>query len=473
MDDARRYQLILDRDARYDGRFITGVLTTGIYCLPSCTARKPKRENVRFFETETEALAAGLRACKRCRPDLHYRGVDIDAACFESLQQRIHAEPAAFRSLADLAREAGVARSKLVALCREHGHCTPAELLRRAQLRQAAHALQARHDAVADIGYAAGFASEAVFHRQFLAHYAMTPAAYRSLGHSTSFTLRLPDGYEPGITLAYLGRDADGPAERRDGARVTKALLLKGQPVRLQFDLQPDAAQITVLDLPRPDAASLRQAQHIALRCLGLTQPMPTLRGAWATLAAARPGLRLPLSATVWEALLWAIVGQQVNLSFAATLRRRVIELAGQPAGDGMIAHPDIAAVAALDPAELCARQFSRSKAAYLIGTAQYLRDADWDIETLEHGSAPQALQRLQALHGIGPWTAQYTLLRGVGFADCVPVGDAGLTAALQRQHQLPERPDAKQTQALMARYAPYRSLATAHLWAGLKDAQP
>jgi 3-methyladenine DNA glycosylase/8-oxoguanine DNA glycosylase len=73
-------------------------------------------------------------------------------------------------------------------------------------------------------------------------------------------------------------------------------------------------------------------------------------------------------------------------------------------------------------------------------------------------------------MRGIGPWTAQYILLRGGGFADCVPVGDAGLTAALQRLHLLPSRPDAKATQDLMARYAPQRSLATAYLWDSLKD---
>jgi AraC family transcriptional regulator of adaptative response / DNA-3-methyladenine glycosylase II len=65
-------------DAAYDGRFITGVLTTGIYCLPSCTARKPLPRNVRFFSSEEEAKAAGLRPCRRCRPDHWYGGRDPD-----------------------------------------------------------------------------------------------------------------------------------------------------------------------------------------------------------------------------------------------------------------------------------------------------------------------------------------------------------------------------------------------------------
>ncbi|MCP4250656.1 MAG: DNA-3-methyladenine glycosylase 2 family protein, partial [bacterium] len=62
-------QRFLNRDRAWDGRFLTGVLTTGIYCLPSCPARRPKPENVRFFTAESDARDAGLRPCKRCRPD--------------------------------------------------------------------------------------------------------------------------------------------------------------------------------------------------------------------------------------------------------------------------------------------------------------------------------------------------------------------------------------------------------------------
>jgi len=70
------------RKGKFDGRFIIGVMTTGIYCLPSCAARHPSA-NVRLFTTETEAKAAGLRACKRCRPDLYYRGEDENVALFQ------------------------------------------------------------------------------------------------------------------------------------------------------------------------------------------------------------------------------------------------------------------------------------------------------------------------------------------------------------------------------------------------------
>ena len=77
------------RSGKFNGKFLIGVHTTGIYCLPSCTARQPKAENVLLYRSEEEAKAAGLRACKRCRPDLFYRGEDEDISLFEGLAARV------------------------------------------------------------------------------------------------------------------------------------------------------------------------------------------------------------------------------------------------------------------------------------------------------------------------------------------------------------------------------------------------
>src|SRR5581483_2533269 len=68
MNPELRWQAVVDRDRTQDGRFLYGVVTTGVYCRPSCASRRPLRENVRFFDTPAQAEAAGLRACKRCRP---------------------------------------------------------------------------------------------------------------------------------------------------------------------------------------------------------------------------------------------------------------------------------------------------------------------------------------------------------------------------------------------------------------------
>ncbi len=91
------------RTGKFNGQFIIGVHTTGIYCLPSCPARQPKPENVSIYRTEAEAQAAGLRACKRCRPDLFYKGEDENIALFEGLIARVRTAPGEFADASALA----------------------------------------------------------------------------------------------------------------------------------------------------------------------------------------------------------------------------------------------------------------------------------------------------------------------------------------------------------------------------------
>ena len=87
------------RSGKFDGKFLIGVRTTGIYCLPSCPTHPPKKENVTLYRTEAECIAAGLRACKRCRPDLFYRGEDENIALFEGLAARVRGDIAGFAEL--------------------------------------------------------------------------------------------------------------------------------------------------------------------------------------------------------------------------------------------------------------------------------------------------------------------------------------------------------------------------------------
>jgi len=186
-------------------------------------------------------------------------------------------------------------------------------------------------------------------------------------------------------------------------------------------------------------------------------------------LVAARRGLHLPLTATVFEGLCWAILGQQIHLRFALALKRDIVELAGERIG-GLIAHPTPLRVAALDAAELRRRRFSRAKAEYLRDTAAAVVNGELAPEALGDGSAVAAEHALTRLRGIGTWTARYVLMRGVGFEDVAPVGDVALAAALQRSTGAERRPAGDEVETLMRRFAPHRSLATFHLWAALKD---
>lgn len=461
---------------RYDGKFIIGVLTTKIYCLPSCRARPPKPENIRLFKTESEAIAAGLRACKRCRPDLYYRGEDSDLSLFEGLAARLRKNPEGFADTAALAASAGVSQTKLGALMRDHAHLTPAAWLRRARVRAACRLLSGRAARIADIGFAVGFESESVFHRQFLALTRMTPGAWRALKDSSVFVLHLPAGWRAAEILAYHGRDPDSRCERVVGNRIFKALSTADGAVILEIALEGENAWCR-LHGPRAFSPTTMEFAHgAALRMLGLTGEVASFESRaardaeLARLLGSRRGLRVPMTATAFDGLCWAIIGQQINVKFAAALRRELLVLVGEPVED-MLAHPEPARVAALDAGDLAKRRYSRSKAAYLIEAARKAAERRLPVDSLGEGSAVAAEKALKSVRGIGTWTARYMLLRGAGFADCAPVGDSALAAALQRLNGLEERPDHAQVDALMADYAPHRSLATCHLWASLKEA--
>ena len=161
------YERILVKDAAFDGRVLTGVLTTGIYCLPSCPARKPLAINVRFFPDEASAQAAGLRPCKRCRPDAFYRGDDMDLVRLESAMARAMAEPSAFPEVGSLAEAVGVGVTKLKDLFRVHAHQQPAAFLQHIRIQSACRRLAAGQGDLSDLAFDSGYESPSGFHGAF------------------------------------------------------------------------------------------------------------------------------------------------------------------------------------------------------------------------------------------------------------------------------------------------------------------
>jgi 3-methyladenine DNA glycosylase/8-oxoguanine DNA glycosylase len=219
----------------------------------------------------------------------------------------------------------------------------------------------------------------------------------------------------------------------------------------------------------------MARAHRIVRRLLGLDlDPAPFIRKArqdmqLAAIVDRRPGLRIPLTVNVFEGLIWAIICEQTNLPLALQLRRRLIERAGRPVDD-LVAHPDPAAIARLDQGDLTALQFSSRKAEHLLDTCRMIVRGELAPEAFPDEPATVVEQRLLAIRGISPWSAQYVMMRACGFADCVPAGDPDLAMALERLHNLDHRPDPDETSRLMERFAPMRSLATFHLWRMLGD---
>ena len=464
MTDATMYARVLAGDSAYNGRFFTGVLTTGIYCLPSCKARKPRRENVRFFPTCESARESGLRACKKCYPDDFARGADPVLESIESLVAEIRVSPAAFADARAVVHRSGFGQTRAFELFRQHYHTTPADLLVRARINRAKQRLLATRSGLLAIAGDVGFESLSVFHDQFRQRNGLTPAAYRDLSEARTFTITLPESYPLHYLRRALSRDIHSVNERLTGEAYVGAVQLSSGPAVLTLRLAPSVIHAEI------SAGSAVEAHAVVIGLLGLDQDAAAFarlakKLGLARLVAARADLRISQTTSVFDGVLWAIIGQQINFPFACLLKRRLFERTGTLLPNGLFAPPTPAAVAALDPSELLPLQFSRQKADYVIAIARLITQGQLDLESLRAMSATRAERNLLAIRGLGPWSVNYLMMRALGFADCVPYGDTSVTSNLQELFQLEERPDIDATRRLMAVFSPYRSLATNHLW--------
>ena len=269
--------------------------------------------------------------------------------------------------------------------------------------------------------------------------------------------LELPRGYRADLTLRYLGRDSDSLCERVEGNTIMTA----GTTLEVSESSSRRVVKVSSTARRLDDSETLPAARKL----LGLNIDPRPFEQAHPDLVRGHEGARLPQTATVWESLMWAIVGQQVNLPFAYRLRRVLVELRGEPVPNGLYRHPTPEGIARLDYEDLTSRQFSRSKARYVIDTARLIASGELPLETFPSREPSEVEAMLLGVRGIGVWTANYVMMRGCAFPDCVPAGDSALSASLQSYLQLDHRPDAPETLTLMERFAPWRSLATFHLW--------
>ncbi|MCW1427946.1 bifunctional transcriptional activator/DNA repair enzyme AdaA [Novosphingobium sp. JCM 18896] len=225
-DDDARWRIALAKDRRFDGVFITGVHSTGIYCRPSCPARPPKRENVSFYATPADAEAAGLRACLRCRPDDVSRDELAVTQAIQMLRDADEAVP-----LEVLAAAAGYSTAHFQRLFKRAVGLSPAAFARALRIERAADALTAG-ESVTQAVYEAGFGAPSRFYEASQARMGMTPSAWRDGGRGviihwavvvTSLGPMLVAATDKGV--CRLSFDEDGADL---AARFPKADLVEG-----------------------------------------------------------------------------------------------------------------------------------------------------------------------------------------------------------------------------------------------------
>lgn len=293
---------------------------------------------------------------------------------------------------------------------------------------------------------------------------------------SARWDIALPAGYRLHDVLAFHSRDAESVAEQVGARRLRKGLLLDG--VALELDIVFDDALTSASCAALADGAltpSLQaQVREAALNVLGLRiDPQPFLDFAagdalLGALTQRQPGLRIVQSASVFEALTWAIIGQQINLPFAIALRRSFVLQAGRQHSGGLWCYPAVADAARLNIDDLTSRKFSRAKAETLLRLARLVDDGELALELTPSRGVDEVSAALLAVKGIGPWTVNYGLLRGYGYADCSLHGDVAIRTALHNLIGGDARPDIAQTEKILFQYRPHRTMAAAHLWASL-----
>jgi methylphosphotriester-DNA--protein-cysteine methyltransferase len=163
------------RDARCDGRFVTAVRTTGIFCRPSCTCRKPLRRNVRFFASPEEATRAGYRPCKRCRPELAGGVPEADRRLAARALALMRRAPGEVWPVASLARTMAMSPSSFARHFRRGSGTTPARALAELRLERA-RALLARGGRVLDVALEVGFGSGSAFARAWRRRFGAAPS---------------------------------------------------------------------------------------------------------------------------------------------------------------------------------------------------------------------------------------------------------------------------------------------------------
>ena len=183
-------------------------------------------------------------------------------------------------------------------------------------------------------------------------------------------------------------------------------------------------------------------------------------------------GLHLPHTASVFEALVLAVLGQQISTSVARIIRTLLIETFGPSAefdGETYYAFPRPASIRASSPAELHTMKLTQRKSEYVYGLAGSVLDPEMGLERLEELTDQEIVEKLVALRGVGMWTAQWALIRAVGRPDALPLGDLALRRGVSRLFMDGENVNDAKVEEIAQRWSPYRTYATVYLFSALR----
>ncbi len=485
LDPETCHRAVKSRDRRFDGVFYVAVRTTGIYCRPSCPARTPALANVAFHLSPASAQAAGFRACKRCLPDATPGSPDWDvAADVAGRAMRLISDGVVDREgVEGLAARVGYTPRHLTRVLTAELGAGPLALARAKRAQTARVLIETTALGYADIAFAAGFSSVRQFNDTVREVYAASPTELRGrrgrrrTPGAVTMRLAVRTPFAGRALLAFLAYHVVPGVEAAGDGWYARTLDLPHGPGTVRLEIADAhearetafvAAHLELADL-RDTAAAVERARRlldadcdpIAVADHFVGDPVlgPLVRRT--------PGLRLPGQVDGDETAVRTVIGQQVSVAGARTVTGRIVAEHGcrvETAVPGLThLFPRAGDLADADPASL---PMPRARGRALVGLAAALAGGD---VVLDRGSDRDAVrERLLALPGIGPWTADYVAMRALAHPDVFLPTDVGVrNAAAGLGHDLAavlERTDD---------WRPWRSYALMHLWNTLMPTIP
>ena len=287
-----------------------------------------------------------------------------------------------------------------------------------------------------------------------------------------SCALPLPTNYRPQDILSFHVRDTLAISESVAANQLHKGIVWHGSPACLTIRFLPRAAEIELIIDHTPASLEVDKLSALAMRMLGLNQPIDIFEDSvrhhpqLGRMINRQSGLRVLVAPTAFEALTWAITGQQISVSAAISIRRKFIQMVGLRHSSGLYCYPDAQHVTGLSIDDLRHAGFSHNKAQTLRTVSRMAVSGELELNNVQKEPPIEHIrQQLLKVRGIGPWTVNYALLRGYGWLDGSLHGDAAVRRGLQVLLNPVGAMDENQTRLWLENFTPWRSLVAAHLW--------
>jgi len=463
----------LSRDIRFDGKFFTAVLTTGIFCRPICPARPPKPENVTYYENAELAQQSGFRPCKRCFPQLA-----PNLPLPRKIKQITQAYYENNYNLQKCAAQLAMSDRQIRRLFVQYYGLPPSQFFHQQRLLLAHKLLVSTSLSITNAAFAAGFNSIRRFNEVIMQTYKSTPSDIRGnkkISSDNQVTILLPykAPFDWPLMLSFFRVRKMSNIEDIGIEHYFRTVELDDCRGWIKVSHHQDKSALN-LTVKLTDYSYLHQIIARVRRMFDLDADMQIIHQhlvkhpKLALVIEQFPGLRLPGCWDIFEFSIRAILGQQISVKGATTLAQRIAEKYGDNVGT--IEQPDninstkyFPRIEALLNVDYQGIGLTGSRITTLQTWVAFFQQNE---SVFTKGLTIEELEiTLTTLKGIGPWTVNYIGMRGLSDPDAFPSADLGVIKALTIEGVKPKN---KAILALAESWRPWRAYAAIYLWQSL-----